>query len=161
MCPAQWSWVLTSHASRHPLLEEIALRNPRYSPCQSAVSHKCPLQFLSCEGYLHSGYPRSPAVPMKARVRVVEIERHDDLKLLLGGKHGYLRVRGGVGPNSKDQYQGYTKDNKNTTAAFHTPREAAIALAELERDLAAGLNKAARKKRKTDACMHLRFYPNA
>jgi len=97
---------------------------------------------------------------MKERVREVEIERHGELKLILGGKHGYQRVRGGLGPN-KDQYQGYTKDKKNTTAAFKTPREAAIALAELERDLAAGLNKAARKKSKTDACMHLRFYPNA
>ena len=72
---------------------------------------------------------------------MVEIERHDDLKLVLGGLHGYQRVRGGVGPN-KNQYQGYTKDKKNTTAAFSTPREAAIALAELERDLAAGLDKA-------------------
>ena len=92
---------------------------------------------------------------MVERVRDVVIEKHGDLKLVLGGKNGYARVRGGVGPN-KDQYQGYTKDKKDTTAAFHTPQEAAIALAELERDLAAGLDKAARKKRKTDACKRLR-----
>ena len=97
---------------------------------------------------------------MKERVRVVEIERHEDLKLVLGGLHGYQRVRGGVRPN-KNQYQGYTKDKKNTTAAFSTPREAAIALAELEeRDLAAGLDKAARKKRKCDSCKRPDARPN-
>ena len=68
----------------------------------------------------------------------------------------YQCVRGGVGPK-KNLYQGvpqgYTKDKKNTTAAFSTPREAAIALAELERDLAAGLDKTAREKRKCDACL--------
>ena len=96
---------------------------------------------------------------MKERVRVVAIERHDDLKLVLGGLHGYQRVRGGVGPN-KNHYQGYTKDKKNTTAAFSTPREAAIALVELERDLAAGLDKAARKKRKCDSCKRPDARPN-
>ena len=59
---------------------------------------------------------------MVERVRDVVIEKHGDLKLVLGGKNGYARVRGGVGPN-KDQYQGYTKDKKDTTAAFHTPQE--------------------------------------
>ena len=84
---------------------------------------------------------------MKEGVREVEIERHGHLKLKVGGKHGYMRVRGGQG-STKNLYQGYTKDKKHSTAAFPTPREAAIALAELERDLAAGLDKAARKKRK-------------
>ena len=67
--------------------------------------------------------------------------------LRIGGKNGYLRVRGGQGLN-KDQFQGYTVDKKNTMAAFDTPREVAIALAALERDLAAGLDKAARKIRR-------------
>ena len=84
---------------------------------------------------------------MKEGVREVVIERHGDLKLVVGGKHGYVRVRGGQGAN-KNLYQGYTTDKKHSTAAFSTPREAAIALAELERDLAAGLDKAARKKRR-------------
>ena len=81
------------------------------------------------------------------QVREVYVERVGGLKLLVGGKHGYVRVRGSQGPD-KDQFQGYTIDKKNTTAAFKTPREAAIALAELERDLDAGLDKAARKARK-------------
>ena len=80
-------------------------------------------------------------------MREVFIEQHSDLKLVVGGKHGYVRVRGGQG-STKNLYQGYTKDKKHSTAAFPTPREAAIALAELERDLAAGLDKAARKKRR-------------
>ena len=85
---------------------------------------------------------------MKERtVREVVIERHGDLKLVVGGKHGYVRVRGGQG-STKNLYQGYTKDKNHSTAAFQTPREAAIALAELEQDLDAGLDKAARKKRR-------------
>jgi hypothetical protein len=96
---------------------------------------------------------------MVVRVREVVIERHGDLKLVVGGKHGYVRVRGGQG-KTKKQYQGYTKDKQHSTAAYPTPREAAIALAELEQDIAAGLDKAARKKRKTAACMRLHLCPN-
>ena len=84
---------------------------------------------------------------MVERVREVVIEKHGNLKLVVGGKHGYVRVRGGQG-STKNMYQGYTKDKKHSTAAFPTPREAAIALAELERDLAEGLDKEARKKRR-------------
>ena len=89
---------------------------------------------------------------MKEGVREVVIERHGDLKLVVGGKHGYVRVRGGQG-STKNMYQGYTKDKKHSTAAFRTPREAAIALAELERDLRAGLDKATRKKRRVASGM--------
>ena len=81
------------------------------------------------------------------RVREVYVELVGDLKLLVGGKNGYVRVRGGQGPN-KNKFQGYTSDKKHSTAAFDTPREAAMALAALERDLAAGLDKEARKARK-------------
>jgi hypothetical protein len=92
------------------------------------------------------------------RVREVLIEREGDLKLLVGGKHGYVRVRGGQGAD-KNQFQGYTIDKKNTTAGFQTAREAALALAELERDLAAGLDKAARKRQRGIAeCI---FYPHS
>ena len=80
-------------------------------------------------------------------MREVVVERHGNLKLVVGGKHGYVRVRGGQG-STKNFYQGYTKDKNHSTAAFQTLREAAIALAELERDLDAGLDKAARKKRR-------------
>ena len=89
------------------------------------------------------------------------IEKHSDLHLVVGGKHGYVRVRGGQG-KTKVEFQGYTKDKikKNSTAAYPTPREAAIALAELERDLAAGLDKAARKKRKQGTCKRPGVCPN-
>ena len=63
---------------------------------------------------------------MKERVREVVIERHGDLKLVVGGKHGYVCVRGGQG-STKNLYQGYTKDKNHSTAAFQTPREAARA----------------------------------
>ena len=81
------------------------------------------------------------------QVKEVLVERCGNLNLLVGGINGYVRVRGGQGPG-KNQFQGYTKDKKNSTAAFDTAREAAIALAELECDLAAGLDKAARKRRR-------------
>ena len=87
---------------------------------------------------------------MVVRVREVVIERHGDLKLVVGGKHGYVRVRGGQGSN-KNLYQGYTVDKKHFTAGYPTAREAAIALAELERDLAMGLDKAAMIARKVRA----------
>ena len=96
---------------------------------------------------------------MVERVREVFIEKHGDLKLVVGGKHGYVRVRGGQGW-SGHEYQGYTKCKKHSTAAYPTPREAAIALAELERDLAAGLDKAARKKRKQGTCKRPGVCPN-
>ena len=84
---------------------------------------------------------------MRERAREVVIEKHGDLKLVVGGKHGYVRVRGGQG-STKNLYQGSSKVKKHSPAAFPPPREAAIALAELERDLDAGLDKAARKKRR-------------
>ena len=96
---------------------------------------------------------------MAERVREVVVERHGNLKLVVGGKHGYVRVRGGQG-STKDQYQGYTVDKKHFTAGYPTAREAAIALAELERDLAAGLDKAARKKRKQGTCKRPGVCPN-
>ena len=46
---------------------------------------------------------------MVVRVREVVIERHGDLKLVVGGKHGYVRVRGGQG-RTKSEYQVYTSD---------------------------------------------------
>ena len=97
------------------------------------------------------------------RVRDVYVELVGDIKLLVGGKNGYVRVRGGQGPN-KNQYQGYTVDKKHSTAGFDTPREAAMALAALERDLAAGLDKTAQKARKgLSACPlepRLTHWPN-
>ena len=39
---------------------------------------------------------------------MIVIEKHGDLKLVVGGKHGYVRVRGGQG-STKNLYQGYSK----------------------------------------------------
>jgi len=85
-------------------------------------------------------------------VREVEVELFGQLKLYLGGKHGYRGVRGGQGPN-QDLFQGYTKDKKHTTKTFKHPKEAAIALAQLKQDIELGLicddtdGKQQRKKR--------------
>ena len=38
-----------------------------------------------------------------------ETRAHGDLKLVVGGKHGYVRVRGGQG-RTKSEYQVYTSD---------------------------------------------------
>ena len=58
---------------------------------------------------------------MVERVREVVIEKHGNLKLVVGGKHGYVRVRGGQG-STKDQYQGYTVDKKHFTAGYIATR---------------------------------------
>ena len=63
-----------------------------------------------------------------SKERVVEVERFGELRLPLGGKYGYIGVRGKQGPD-KDKYQGYTKDKKHTTKLFNEPQEAAVALA--------------------------------
>ena len=73
-----------------------------------------------------------------SKERVVEVERFGALRLRLGGKHGYERVRGEQGPN-KDLFQGYTKGKEHTTKLFGTAHEAAVALATLERDISLGL----------------------
>ena len=70
-----------------------------------------------------------------SKERVVEVERFGALRLPLGGKSGYIGVRGKQGPN-KDKYQGYTQDKQHTTKLFDEPQEAAVALAQLEQDIA-------------------------
>ena len=76
-------------------------------------------------------YPLAPVAHMVERVREIVIEKHGDLKLVVGGKHGYVVCacpwRPGLYQGStKNLYQGYTKHKKHSTAAFATPREAAI-----------------------------------
>ena len=48
-----------------------------------------------------------------SKERVVEVERFGELRLPLGGKYGYIGVRGKQGPD-KEKYQGYTKDKKHS-----------------------------------------------
>ena len=73
-----------------------------------------------------------------SKERVVEVERFRELRLPLGGKYGYIGVRGKQGPD-KDKYQGYTKDKKHTTKLFNEPQEAAVALATLKQNISLGL----------------------
>ena len=54
------------------------------------------------------------------RVREVYVELVGDLKLLVGGKNGYVRVRGGQGPN-KNKFQGYTSDKKRPSTRREKP----------------------------------------
>ena len=74
------------------------------------------------------------------------------LNVANGGKNGYTRVRGGQVPN-QDKWQGYIKGKKKTTSLYDTAEEAAVALAQLEQDIALGLvdvdDKKPRKSRKT------------
>jgi hypothetical protein len=58
--------------------------------------------------------------------------------LPLGGKNGYLGVRGSQG-RLKDKFQGHTPKKKHCTELKSTAKEAALALAELKADLAEGL----------------------
>jgi hypothetical protein len=74
---------------------------------------------------------------MQKRPNEVQVELVDGLKLYIGGKHGYMRVRGNQGMN-KDGFQGYTIDKKRTTKTFKTAKEAAVALAQLEQNLQHG-----------------------
>ena len=70
--------------------------------------------------------------------RIVEVERFGGLRLRVGGKHGYERVRGGQGPN-KNLYQGYTKGKSHTTKLCPSAHGAAVALATLEQSISLGL----------------------
>ena len=53
---------------------------------------------------------------MVVRVKEVVIERHGDLKLVVGGKHGYVRVLGGQG-STKNLYQGFTRGSPRTRSS--------------------------------------------
>ena len=54
--------------------------------------------------------------------------------LPLGGKHGYVGVRGGQGPN-RDGFQGYTPRKTHFTKIYKTAHEAAVNRALLKHDL--------------------------
>ena len=67
------------------------------------------------------------------------VERFGNLELPLGGKYEYAGVRGKQG-RSRGQFQGYTPRKKHFTRLCDTPLEAAVALATLKVDLAAGFD---------------------
>jgi hypothetical protein len=60
-------------------------------------------------------------------------------RLPLGGKHGYLGVRGGQG-RKKDKFQGTTPKKTHRTGHHDTALEAAIAFAQMEEDLDLGIH---------------------
>ena len=73
----------------------------------------------------------------QSKEQVVEVERFGELRLPLGGKYGYVGVRGKQGPD-RDKYQGYTTDKQHTTKLFDEPQEAAVALATLKQNIMLG-----------------------
>jgi hypothetical protein len=70
---------------------------------------------------------------------VLRFEEAGGQRLPLGGKHGYLGVRGGQG-RKKDKYQGTTPQKRHRTGHFDTPLEAAIAFAQMKEDLDLGIH---------------------
>lgn len=110
-------------------------------------------------------YPRSRCQPSQSMPeREIEIERFGNLKLRVGGKNGYVGVRGGVGPGRK-QFQGYTVGKKHTTAYFPTAHGAAVALAQLKINVEAGMapepRKRPRKARDSGCCQFSQYTPIA
>ena len=72
-----------------------------------------------------------------SKERVVEVERFGELRLPLGGKYGYVGVRGKQGPD-RNMFQGYTTDKQHTTKLFDEPQKAAVALATLKQNITLG-----------------------
>ena len=67
-------------------------------------------------------------------------------RLPLGGKNGYLGVRGKQG-RGKDKFQGTTPEKQHRTDLFDTAHEAAIAFAQLKEDLELGMYRERRRKK--------------
>ena len=105
-----------------------------------------PTVILGCLGgirSLHFG-------DMRSAPREILVERFGNLKLPLGGKYEYKGVRGKQGW-ARDKFQGCTPKKTHFTELFDNPQEAAVALATLKCELAAGhdpaLERKPRKKR--------------
>ena len=60
-------------------------------------------------------------------------------RLPLGGRHGYIGVRGKQG-RKKDKFQGTTPQKRHRTKHYDTPLEAAVAFAQLREDLDLGIH---------------------
>ena len=78
------------------------------------------------------------------------------LQLPLGGKHGFMGVRGGQG-RDKVQFQGHTPRKTHRTQLCRTPREAAIELAQLKQRLQLDVDesKSTRAAKKQRSVVHL------
>ena len=69
---------------------------------------------------------------------VLRFEEAGGQRLPLGGRNGYLGVRGGQG-RKKDKYQGTTPQKRHRTKHYNTALEAAIAFAQMKEDLDLGI----------------------
>jgi hypothetical protein len=67
-------------------------------------------------------------------------------RLPLGGRNGYLGVRGGQGRKG-DKFQGTTPRKQHRTRLCHSAQEAAIALAQVKEDLELGMFEERGKKK--------------
>jgi hypothetical protein len=67
-------------------------------------------------------------------------------RLPMGGKNGYMGVRGKQG-RGKDKVQGTTPKKRHRTGHHDTPLEAAIAFAQMREDLDLGIHQARGKKK--------------
>ena len=70
--------------------------------------------------------------------RPPRFEEVDGLRVPLGGVNGYVGVRAKQG-RKKDKYQGTTPRKTHCTGPKNTPKEAAVALAQLRHDLELGI----------------------
>ena len=110
------------------------------------LSHCYPTHSLSSLAGIHFG-------DMRSAPREILVERFGNLKLPLGGKYEYKGVRGKQG-RTRDKFQGYTPKKHHFTELFDMPQEAAVALATLKCEFAAGHDPVQeRKPRKRRSCL--------
>ena len=70
--------------------------------------------------------------------RQPRFEEVDGLRVPLGGKNGYIGVRGKQG-RKRDKFQGVTPRKQHRTSPKKTSKEAAVALAHLRHDIDLGI----------------------
>ena len=75
-----------------------------------------------------------------------QFEEVDGLRVPLGGKNGYLGVRGKQG-RKRDKFQGVTPRKQHRTGPKDTSKEAAVALAHLRHDIELGIVEERSRKR--------------
>ena len=76
---------------------------------------------------------------------VALVERFGNALLPLGGLHGYVGVRGKQG-KKRNKFQGYTPNKTHFTKLCNSAQEAAVARANLKKDLDAGIDNALDRK---------------
>ena len=103
---------------------------------------------------------RFAAKPRRPAPRLEETPRFEEIggrRLPLGGLNYYLGVRGGQG-RKKNKFQGVTPKKKHRTGLFDTPKEAALAFAQLKEDMELDMLELVQKNpaaKKTEVGMYL------